>query len=610
MTSPLESSGAAPVDDRGLLERKYWGEPDRKYWTQLRIGLSGPGFYRGRMSARVPVSSMPTWIPTWAFRLRLARSSVVALLLGLLLTSGVGLAIERADAEAERQLLSRFEARGELGASFMAAYVSDLQDRGQAFAETQLGNRPTASKIKGALGALGFERAIVLKDGRFLSGFPFDEALVGKNLIKDYAHLAAATDGRRATSGVVPSATDGQPVVGFAVPYGPPEDRLVFSGGHSVASSPIGESYLKTVVPVVGARAYLVDDAGSVVASSEGSASTGALAEVAPEVARASASRSRTFSEDGVVQHLAGARVEGAPWTLVTTAPDEQLLGPLRGPEVLIPWALLAATLMCVGAAVVLLQRLQLRRAELMRLNSALTTTSTELERSNQELEQFAYVASHDLQEPLRMVSSYVQLLDNRYGDKLDQDAREFIGFAVEGATRMQSLIQDLLAYARVQSRGRDFSYVEARAAVDTAVRSLGSVVEESRATIDIGPLPGVAADPGQLTQLFQNLISNAIKFRSADRQPVVRITAEREGPMWTFRVSDNGIGIEPQYAERIFVIFQRLHKRSDFGGTGIGLSICRRIAERHGGRIWVEQNEEGGSTFAFTVPSIDGVSS
>jgi PAS domain S-box-containing protein len=225
-----------------------------------------------------------------------------------------------------------------------------------------------------------------------------------------------------------------------------------------------------------------------------------------------------------------------------------------------------------------------------------------ELNRSNEELGQFAYIASHDLQEPLRMVASYTQLLSRRYKGKLDADADDFIAFAVDGASRMQRLIQDLLAYSRVRTMGSNLLDTSSEDALQQALINLRGAIEESSALVTHDPLPSVMADEMQLTQLFQNLVGNAIKYQGSG-VPRVHIAAARSsGKKWTFSVQDNGLGIDPQYFEKIFGVFQRLHKREEFAGTGIGLAICKKIVEQHGGSISVESQPGRGSTFRFAL--------
>jgi light-regulated signal transduction histidine kinase (bacteriophytochrome) len=234
---------------------------------------------------------------------------------------------------------------------------------------------------------------------------------------------------------------------------------------------------------------------------------------------------------------------------------------------------------------------------------SDLKRRDAELRRSNAELEQFAYVASHDLQEPLRMIANYSELLAQRYQGKLDERADRYIRYASEGARRMQRLVADLLAYSRVGSQGKELTTVSSQVVLDRVLALLQEQLVNAGAAVAYDALPAVQADELQLGQLFQNLIGNAVKFRS-DKPPRVAIQADRDGVFWTFAVADNGIGMDMQHTERIFQMFQRLHERGRFDGSGIGLAIAKRIVERHGGRIWVQSTPGEGSTFHFTLPA------
>ena len=236
------------------------------------------------------------------------------------------------------------------------------------------------------------------------------------------------------------------------------------------------------------------------------------------------------------------------------------------------------------------------------RAEERLRATMDELERSNADLEQFAYVASHDLQEPLRMIASYVGLLSERYRGKLDERADRYIDYAVNGARRMQLLIDGLLHYARAGTKGGAAVAVDMAAAAAEAQANLSQEITDANAVVEVGPLPEVLADRGQMVQVLQNLLSNAVKFRG-DRPPKVSVSGRDAGKEWEFAVQDNGIGIDPKHAERVFGVFKRLHTAQEYPGTGIGLALCRKIVERHGGRIWMEPADGGGSVFRFTLP-------
>lgn len=246
--------------------------------------------------------------------------------------------------------------------------------------------------------------------------------------------------------------------------------------------------------------------------------------------------------------------------------------------------------------------RLSVELDERRRAEQRMAQYASDLARSNAELEQFAYVASHDLQEPLRMVASFTQLLARRYQGKLDQNADEFIGFAVDGANRMQQLINDLLAYSRVGTRGKPPAPTDLTEVLKDAEANLYQAIGESGAVITHDPLPVVSGDQVQLTQLFQNLLVNAIRFRN-EAAPRIHVSAQAREEDWLLSVKDNGIGIAPEHQERIFAVFQRLHGRGEYPGTGIGLALCKKIVERHGGHIWVESAPGRGSTFYFNIP-------
>ena len=241
-------------------------------------------------------------------------------------------------------------------------------------------------------------------------------------------------------------------------------------------------------------------------------------------------------------------------------------------------------------------------KEEIICLKEELKNRTNELERSNKDLEQFAYIASHDLKEPLRMVSNFIQLLEKNYSNTLDEKANEYISFALDGTKRMRSLIEDLLSYSRVQTRAKPFEETNCSEVLKKVLDSLRLSLNETNAKISHNGLPTVKADPSQIAQVFQNLIDNSLKYKSSN-PPTINIIAEKKENEWLFSVSDNGIGIDMQYKDRIFLMFQRLHTQSEYPGTGIGLAICKKIIERHKGKIWVESKAGKGSTFYFTIP-------
>lgn len=293
----------------------------------------------------------------------------------------------------------------------------------------------------------------------------------------------------------------------------------------------------------------------------------------------------------------------GFGWIVLVQADRAQAYAPINRLVWMVGLFGLLIVAPLTGFGVVASRKLLRERQELLAARRELERSIAELARSNSDLQQFAYVASHDLQEPLRMVASYTQLLAKRYKGQLDEDADEFIAYAVNGANRMQALIQDLLAFSRVDRQGQQFERTSVETLLSYALENLKGAIEDSRAAVTHDPLPDVVADERQLLHVLQNLLSNAIKFRGSE-PPRIHLSAERRGEEWLFSVRDNGIGIDPQYGERIFVIFQRLHTNAEYPGTGIGLSLCKKIVERHGGRIWMESEPGHGATFFFTLPA------
>ena len=295
------------------------------------------------------------------------------------------------------------------------------------------------------------------------------------------------------------------------------------------------------------------------------------------------------------------ANFPGFDWLVLFRLDRDQVYAPIDRLIWMVGGIGLLVILPLTGYGIWVSWELGREKNDLVEARQKLEESVAELGRSNADLQQFAYVASHDLQEPLRMVSSYTQLIARRYKGKLDADADEFIAFAVDGANRMQRLILDLLAYSRVNTAGRQFEPTAMETVLKAALNNLTNAVKESQAIITHDPLPAVMGDDKQLAQLFQNLLSNAVKFGGA-QPPRIHISAKQTDGEWLFSVRDHGIGLDPQYADRIFVIFQRLHTREEYPGTGIGLAICKKIIERHGGHMWVESELGKGATFYFTL--------
>jgi signal transduction histidine kinase len=379
--------------------------------------------------------------------------------------------------------------------------------------------------------------------------------------------------------------------------------ELQATPGAPSATTEAVDGFLATASPVRDSFAYLIDREGRTLT---GGGSGPTLRELEPAVATAYEAAPvgvSDYDRDGETFHFVAVEVGDRDLTLLVSAPLAAILEPMTGWPMVLPWAALGLTALAGGLAIALLVRSVRRRLALQASHLELESLTAELRRSNRELEEFAYLASHDLQEPLRKVVSYSELLRRRYHGQLDDDADEFIDYAVDGARRMQTLVQELLAYSRVSRGAIDSRPVELDDVVARALEVLSVAASETDAVILVDPLPGVQGDEEQLVLLMQNLLSNALKFHG-DAAPAIRVTAKRAGASVRLRVEDEGIGIPPEYAQRVFGIFQRLHARSAYEGTGIGLAICQRVAERHGGSIRVVPSPPPGTTVEVTLPA------
>jgi signal transduction histidine kinase len=409
--------------------------------------------------------------------------------------------------------------------------------------------------------------------------------------LSDYLHLGGDT-----------------PTLAFAQPIkGASGTRVLVTGFPPILLSTFLGQTLSTIVDITGGQAYILDSTGAVVASSDPNAAPGEPVGVPGLV---DAVRRGGSGDFGSGDYFASRPIANSAWEVVSVAPQDEVFSSVIGWNRWTPWLIFAAFAAAAAAAFFLLWRLLRGAGELAEAhtqldhtNQALQRRARELERSNAELDQFASIASHDLQEPLRKVQTFSERVSELDADRLSEKGRDYLRRSADAAGRMQLLIEDLLTFSRVATQKRPFVRTDLGQVAREVTSDLDATIQEANGSVEIGELPTPVVDELQMRQLFQNLISNAIKFRREGVDPVVRIEGEVHGADVEIRVSDNGTGFEPRYANRIFRVFERLHGRGEYAGTGIGLALCRKIAERHGGTVIAGSTPGEGSTFTVTLP-------
>ncbi len=536
----------------------------------------------------------------------MARSLLLAALVAALLVAAGGL-LQTSQDDARRQLEERFELRLALGSGFVAAFLADVAQRERRVAESELATASLDDRaLQRAATALGVDAAVLLDAaGHLLQVVPHRDEIIGTNLANTYDHLRRATEGEIAISQVVNSAATGSPVMAIAAPFESESGLRVISGGFLIDQTPLA-AYLHAAIPFASAEIYLVDDRNVVVASNQTGEDVSPAPETVPATLAEAAGRAASgrYATAGADHFFATHEVPDAPLRLIATVETASLYAPIGGLSQWLPWLVLAL----LGLVAFYLMRVL---SALWRVQSELRLAGAELERSNRELQDFAGIASHDLQEPLRKIQSFGERLATRSQGSLDADAADYLARMLDAAGRMQSLIQELLTWSRVAARPEAHQKVDLDQVVAEVLSDLEVRIQSAGGEVVAGSLPTLQASPLQMRQLFQNLIGNALKFNRPGVAPVVQVEARRlkqspgtKGAAWEIRVSDNGIGFDQEYAERIFAPFQRLHGRTAYEGTGMGLAICRRIVERHGGSLTAIGRPDQGATFVITLPA------
>jgi signal transduction histidine kinase len=544
----------------------------------------------------------------------LARQSRVLLgvaaaaLLALLVVFAVELIDSQSTArrDVEDRLGDRAKASAALTESlFTSAGASVQAENARRYGTEKVSPRLLAADLRESN---GIYLMVLSEDGRIISSAPGTPPAAIRSVRARPPYVRRVLAGSPYALSAVQRAGLPAPAIGYAQPFETRFGRRVAVSGTSaqLINQFLGGS-LEQIPNVKAGRAYVLDRFGRIVASPDEDVKPGqAVREPGLRAALANGDRG-SFGDD---KYFASDGVAGSQWRVVLTAPKSELFASVSGARKWVPWILFIGFGIVAVVALVLVYRvlrdagkLTAANAQLGLANRTLERRAVELRRSNEELERFASIASHDLQEPLRKVQTFAEQLERREGDRLSDKGRDYLERMGSAARRMQALIDDLLAFSRISTGSVETQEVDLGELAREVVADLDAVIAETGATVELGSLPTVSADPLQMRQLLQNLVSNALKFRRQGVDPIVRIEGRVRGDTAELTVSDNGIGFDQRYAGRIFRVFERLHGQSAYTGTGIGLALCRRIAERHRGTISAESTPGEGSTFTVTLP-------
>jgi signal transduction histidine kinase len=577
-----------------------------------------------------------------AGRLRLWTGPRPGLLVGFaalvaLIVAACAYVVVDSQARSRHETEKRFNAEAKIAAELTASIFTTTVGQAQQLAAKAFGGRVVDAQALASLvkrSQLGYA-VILASDGKLLAASPGTPAAIRARAPNETEDIRDALAGRTTLSDVLPAPAGRGRFIEWALPFQTRFGRRVeVEGFNAGLLYRFLSGYLARISTDESGRGYVLDSKGQVVGIAGGSAKVGDRPDAPGLLHALAAGRSGTYDGGGIQRYFASARVEGSTWRVVLNEPTSRLFPTLVGSRRWLQFAVLAALALAGAASLVFLRRALVSGAklgeanrELMAVNATLEERiaertaaaeerATELARSNDELEEFASVTSHDLQEPLRKIRMFGDRLRSNLGDGLAEEPAADLARVQNAAQRMQRLIDDLLAFARVESRGQAFEAVDLGAVTGEVLADLEARVVELNAHIDVGDLPVIEADKTQMRQLMQNLVGNALKFHRADEPPVIRIRSDliaehparfsgeaAAGDRCVITVQDNGIGFAEKYSERVFAAFQRLHSRSAYDGTGIGLSIARKIVWRHGGNISAESVPEQGSTFTVTLP-------